>query len=88
MDYAHFFLQGREENGTIGWQAVEQIEIMQKNPKGIKKEKQSTDQGNTDNCQVCGRKIILDEANWQEDDDGIVYCLDCWDEKESCGCSD
>jgi hypothetical protein len=50
--------------------------------------RQSTNKKNTDICQVCGNKIILTEGNWQEDDDGILYCLDCWDEKESCGCSD
>ena len=80
--------KGSKGNGTKNRQPVEPIEIMQKNLKGIKKEKQYADQVNTDNCQVCGRKIILDGENWQEDDEGIVYCLDCWDEKESCGCSD
>jgi hypothetical protein len=61
---------------------------MRKNSKDIKKTTQSAKKENTDNCQVCGGEILLIEGNWQEDDDGILYCLDCWDEKKSCGCSD
>jgi len=61
---------------------------MQENLKEIKKARQKVSKENTENCQVCGGETILIEGNWHEDDDGILYCLDCWDERESCGCSD
>lgn len=61
---------------------------MQDNFKKIQKVRQKTDKENTDICQVCAGKIILTGGNWREDDDGILYCLECWDEIESCNCSD
>lgn len=39
-------------------------------------------------CQMCGRKIEAEACNWQEDDEGAIYCRDCNAERESCGCSD
>jgi hypothetical protein len=52
-----------------------------------KKAPQGEDRKETD-CQICGQTIIYEEVNWQADDNGVIFCPDCWDEKESCGCSD
>jgi hypothetical protein len=61
---------------------------MQENLKITQKINQKTGKENTENCQVCAGEIILTEGKWREDDDGILYCLECWDEIESCNCSD
>jgi len=61
---------------------------MQKKYPKTPKDKQYTKKMNTDSCHVCNERIMLQAASWQEDDDGIIYCQQCWDEKESCGCGD
>jgi hypothetical protein len=38
-------------------------------------------------CQVCGKIVNARECSWDEDD-GLMCCRDCREERESCGCSD
>ena len=55
---------------------------MEKEEESLEKE-----QSKTITCDYCGRPVPADTI-WWEEESGLMCCMDCRAEKESCGCSD
>ena len=62
--------------------------LMEKKMQGKKGPKEQAEGSRSMRCQLCGRTIDQDTADWEADDEGVLFCRDCRAERESCGCSD